>query len=155
MRAAFQVLVLPFRAAPGGGWEFAALRRADSGFWQFIAGGGEDAETPLQAARREASEEAGVPAEAPFHPLQTRSSIPVTAFPRHGDHWLEEGLYVVPEHVFAVNAEGLTLRLAAEHTHCRWGGADEIKALLHWDSNRNALWELTVRLARGTLTPAG
>jgi 8-oxo-dGTP pyrophosphatase MutT (NUDIX family) len=33
---------------------FAIFRRADDGAWQWIPGGGEDAETLVEAARREA-----------------------------------------------------------------------------------------------------
>ena len=53
MRAPFQILVIPFRRTAAG-LEFAVLRRSDADYWQFVAGGGEDDETPLQAARREA-----------------------------------------------------------------------------------------------------
>jgi dATP pyrophosphohydrolase len=151
MRAPFQILVLPFRSAANGGWEFAAFRCSDSGFWQFIAGGGEDAESPLQAARREALEEAGTPDSIHFYPLQSASTVPVTAFPAYTDRWIAEGTYVVPEHAFAANVDGIEFRISSEHTKFRWGTEAEITALLRWDSNRNALWELSQRLARGTL----
>jgi len=151
MRAPFQILVLPFRRTASGTWEFAAFRCVDGDFWQFIAGGGEDEETPLQAAQRETREEAGIPETAPFHPLQSTCTVPVTAFPAHTDRWTAEGLYAIPEHAFAVRADGATIRLSREHTEFRWGTEAEITALLRWDSNRNALWELSQRLARGAL----
>ena len=58
-RAPFQVLVLPYRFRPSTGLEYAVFRRADLGFWQAISGGGEGAETPLEAAKREALEDVG------------------------------------------------------------------------------------------------
>ncbi|MEK7474194.1 MAG: NUDIX pyrophosphatase [Candidatus Coatesbacteria bacterium] len=151
MRAPFQILVLPFRSSPNGGLEFAAFRCADSEFWQFIAGGGEDQESPLQAAKREAREEAGLPDSIPFYPLQSSATVPVTAFPTSTTRWIAEGIYVVPEHAFAAKADGVAIRLSSEHTEFRWGSEAETTALLEWDSNRNALWELSQRLSRNTL----
>jgi dATP pyrophosphohydrolase len=40
-RAPFQVLVIPHRIHMHNQLEFALLKRADEGFWQGIAGGGE------------------------------------------------------------------------------------------------------------------
>lgn len=51
-RAPFQVLILPFRQAADGDWQYGVLRRSDE-YWQGIAGGGEDGEAPLEAAMRE------------------------------------------------------------------------------------------------------
>jgi dATP pyrophosphohydrolase len=65
-RAPFQVLVYPYLKAGAGRFEYALLKRSDAGYWQAIAGGGEDDETPLEAARREAYEEAGIPGTADF-----------------------------------------------------------------------------------------
>ena len=56
-RAPFQVLVYPYRKTREDGLEYALLKRSDAGYWQGIAGGGEDNETLLEAARREAYEE--------------------------------------------------------------------------------------------------
>ena len=68
-RAPYQVLVLPYRRTNAGEFEYALFQRANEGFWQFIAGGGEDDETPLQAARRETWEEARIPTGCQFLPL--------------------------------------------------------------------------------------
>ncbi len=59
MRAAFQILAIPYRII-GGAPFYCVFHRADFDQWQFIAGGGEDDETPLEAAKREALEEGGV-----------------------------------------------------------------------------------------------
>ena len=55
-RKPIQVLVIPFRIGPEP--EFAVFHRSDEEMWQFIAGGVEDQEDAMQAARREAEEEA-------------------------------------------------------------------------------------------------
>lgn len=60
--------------------EFCFLLRAEEGFWQGIAGGGEDDETPLDAARRETFEETGIKASVDFIQLDTMESVPATAF---------------------------------------------------------------------------
>ncbi len=62
MRAPFQVLVIPFRRT-GTVPEFAVLKRSDASYWQFVAGGGENDETPAQAATRETEEEIGITGE--------------------------------------------------------------------------------------------
>lgn len=74
-RTPFQVLVIPFRHSRTPALEYAILRRSDSGDWQFIAGGGEEGESPAEAARREAREEAGVPTESVLIPLEAQATI--------------------------------------------------------------------------------
>ena len=59
MRAPFQILAIPYRIINGSPL-YCAFHRADFDQWQFIAGGGEDDESPVQAALREISEEGGV-----------------------------------------------------------------------------------------------
>ncbi len=60
-RAPFQILVLPYRKIAEA-FEFAVFSRSDYACWQGIAGGGEEGETPMEAAQREAREEAGISA---------------------------------------------------------------------------------------------
>ncbi len=60
-RAKFQVLIIPFRTVGNGVPEFAITKRSDMDVWQFLSGGGEDDEIPLQAAKREANEEGDIP----------------------------------------------------------------------------------------------
>lgn len=55
-RKPLQVLVIPYRM--GSEPEFAVFHRSDEEMWQFIAAGVEDLENAMQAARREAEEEA-------------------------------------------------------------------------------------------------
>ena len=56
MRAAFQILAIPYRII-GGSPVYCVFHRADCDQWQFIAGGGEDNETPLESAKRETLED--------------------------------------------------------------------------------------------------
>ncbi len=142
-RAPFQVLVLPYRKA-GNSFEFALLHRSDYACWQGIAGGGEDQETPLQAAKREAAEEAGISPEVPFVSLQAMCSVPVHLF-RDSALW-GETLYVVPEYSFGVDCAEQEIILSDEHTGLAWLSYHQAHERLTYDSNRTALWELHQRI---------
>ena len=143
MRAPFQILVIPFRRTAAG-LEFAILKRSDADYWQFVAGGGENEETPVQAAQREAQEEVGISRE--MMQLDSLSTVRKDCFAA-ADRWGTE-LYVVPEYCFAVDVEGSALVLSNEHTDLRWVSYEQACSLLKWDSNRNALWELNERLTK-------
>jgi dATP pyrophosphohydrolase len=149
MRSPLQILVLPFRKNSNGEFEFAVFRRTDAGFWQGIAGGGEDNETPEATAVRESFEEAGIPVNSKFYPLQFKGNVPVTAFAA-SKYWSKD-LYVVPEHYFAVECNGIEIVLSHEHTEFKWASYKEAVSLLKWDSNKTALWELNERLLNGNL----
>ncbi len=56
MRAAFQMLAIPFRIKEGK-LQYCVFCCADDKSFQFFAGGGENDETPLEAAKREILEE--------------------------------------------------------------------------------------------------
>jgi dATP pyrophosphohydrolase len=142
------VVVVPFRVHANGS-EYAVFRRADDDAWQWIAGGGEGAETPVQAARREAFEEAGVPAHTSLYRLRTVDSVPVADFVAR-TVWPPD-TYVIRQHYFACDGESLTPTLSAEHTDSRWVGHDEAMRLLRYDGNRTALFELAERLRRHDL----
>ncbi|MEW6092535.1 MAG: NUDIX pyrophosphatase [Chloroflexota bacterium] len=147
-RAPFQVLVYPYYQARDGRFEYALFRRADARFWQAVAGGGEDAETPLEAAQREAFEEAGIPADAEFLRLDTVESVPVTEF-RDSHLWGDE-VYVIPQYCFGVLVKDKQIALSREHTDYRWLLYEEACNLIKYDGNKVALWELDKRLhARG------
>jgi len=129
---------------------YAVFHRRDGDYWQFVAGGGEEGESPMEAARREAHEEARIPCDAPLIALDSSATIPVPGVTGGPMQWGDTVL-VIPEHCFAVELECPDVALSAEHTECRWSTYDEAKSLLEWDSNRNALWELHYRLAAGRL----
>lgn len=142
-RAPFQILVLPYRKNPDGEFEFALFKRADTGFWQGIAGGGEDDETPLQAARRETREETGIDSDR-FIRLDTTDSVPVSEF-RDSQFWGED-IYVIPQHFFGLEVKSKAITLSKEHADFGWLTYEESRKRLHFDGNRTALWELHQRL---------
>jgi len=137
-------LVFPFRRVVGG-IEYAVVHRSDDDWWQGIAGGGENDEKPLDAAKREAWEEAGIPSDLPFLKLDSMATIPVTAF--SGFSW-DTDVLVIPEYSFGVEVVDRALTLSGEHDEVRWLPYSEASSLLRWDSNKNALWELNHRLLR-------
>lgn len=145
-RAAFQVLVLPYRKAAQG-WRYALFRRADTRYWQGIAGGGEAGESPLQAARRETIEEAGVVGDYEFVVLDARATIPVLDVT--GEFTWGPDVLVIPEYAFGVRVAHTVVRLSHEHAEYRWFTLDGASKAAQWDSNRTALWELDHRLRHG------
>ncbi len=141
-RAPFQVLVIPF-CRVNESLLFCVLKRSDGGYWQWICGGGEDDESPIDAARREAFEEAGIGPECGFVRLDSQSTVPVTGI--SGFAWGPDVL-VVPEYCFGVETRHEHLSLSSEHTEFCWTDYATAASMLRWDSNRNALWELHHRL---------
>lgn len=146
-RAKFQVLIIPFRIVENGVPEFAITKRSDMDAWQFLSGGGEDNETPHQAAKREANEEGGIPYESELLELDSAASVPATCFSAHKE-WGND-VYVVPEYTFGVNIEDKDLILSTEHTERQWLKYKEASKKLRWDSNKIALWELNKRITNG------
>ena len=144
MRAPFQILVYLYRVNKADDLEYAVFQRADAGFWQGIAGGGEDDETPLETAMRETEEETGMSLSAGWIRLQTISSVPVTEFSGR-DHWPVD-LHVVPVHCFGVAGEDAVVTLSHEHTQMQWLSLKEAQERVKFDVDRVALWELDQRL---------
>ena len=151
-RAPFQILVLPFRRKESGAIEYAVFRRKDESYWQGIAGGGHEGETPLEAARRETREESGLSASVDFFTLKTVSSIPVYYFADH-EQW-GPAQYVIPAHTFACDFGSAEIELSPEHTEFRWVDFESANYLLCWDIDKTALWELNQRLLKNDLIPA-
>jgi dihydroneopterin triphosphate diphosphatase len=146
-RAPFQVLVYPYRRRPDAELEIALFRRVEGGYWQGIAGGGDEGETPEDAARREAREEAGIEPAGPWIALKPVLSVPVNVIRpdlrRHWPGWLT----TIPCHPFAVESPQGSIRLSAEHAEFRWVGRDQARELVHWDTDRMALAALDVALS--------
>lgn len=145
-RAPFQVLVLPYRQTEQG-LRFALFRRSDADYWQGIAGGGEAGESPLQAAWREALEEAGLVGDAAFIELDARATIPVVHVT--GEFTWGPVVLVIPEFAFGVRVDASELTLSVEHTEYGWFTLNAAMKAVRWDSNRTALWELDHRLRQG------
>jgi dATP pyrophosphohydrolase len=144
-RAPFQVLVYPYQKLRDNELRYALLKRSDEGWWQAVAGGGEDNETPTEAARREAREEAGVPEDSILLQLTTVIPVPVVHF--YDSHLWGEDLYVIPQYSFGVSVSSSQIVLSAEHTEFRWLRYEEAQTLMRYDGNRTALWELHSRLS--------
>lgn len=148
-RLPYNVLVIPFRTGAESPPLFCALRRSDAGYWQWVAGGGETGETPIDAARRETREETGIHSPA-LIPLSMEARVPVHNFAAARTLWPAD-LYVIPEYCFAVEAPSADIVLSREHSEFRWATYDEAMDLLHWQSNQSALWELNERIRREDL----
>ena len=143
MRAPFQILAIPYRIIDGMP-QYCVFRRSDSGQWQFIAGGGEDNETLLNAAKRETLEEAGVQSNK-WMPLASLCYLPVTVIAEKcRQHWNKDTL-VIPEYTYAFECTD-EVTLSDEHTEYAWLPYEEAVRKLQWDSNRTALYELNYRL---------
>ncbi|NLJ95761.1 MAG: NUDIX pyrophosphatase [Clostridiales bacterium] len=149
-RAKYQVLVIPY-IIQDSKIRYAVFHRSDMNLWQFISGGGEDGETPLQSAKREAFEEAGISIDNHFYSLQTCCSIATECFKEHRKTWGKECL-VIPEYTFAVNINSVDMILSDEHTNYEWLDYDNAKEKLRYDSNKVALWEVDNKINMGLLT---
>lgn len=142
MRAPFQILAIPYRKEDI--YRFCVFHRADIDQYQFVSGGGEDGEKPLDAAVREIWEETGV-AAASVVPLTSMAYIPANVISeKHRRHWSED-TFVIPEYAFAFECDS-DIRISDEHAGFKWLGYDKAMSLLTWDSNRTALYELNCRL---------
>jgi len=121
------------------------FKRSDLNVWQWIAGGGENQESPEQTARREAREEANIPEIARLIRLDSVASIPATHF---ADRYLwGTDVYVIPEYSFGVEVENEEVCSSGEHNECAWLDYETARNRLEWDSNKTALWELHSRLS--------
>ena len=145
MREPFQILAIPYKIEDGE-LRVCVLHRSDIDQWQFIAGGGEDSETPLEAAKREIYEESGIELKEIIQ-LTSQCYIPTNIFPKkYLKNWAED-TYVVPEYSFGFKCDD-DINLSHEHTECVWLTYDDACKHLHWDSNRTALYELKCRLEK-------
>ncbi|MBE5822415.1 MAG: NUDIX pyrophosphatase [Clostridiales bacterium] len=146
-RAKFQVLVIPFKR-DGEKIKFCMFHRTHMKLWQFIAGGGEDNETKIEAAKREAFEEAGIRGNV-FYELDTCCSIPANCF-KESINWGDE-CFVVPEYAFAVEINEENIAISHEHSKYEWVDYDTAISNLRYDSNKVALGELVARIDRNLL----
>ncbi|MFZ2488880.1 MAG: NUDIX pyrophosphatase [Anaerolineae bacterium] len=143
-RAPFQVLVYPYRKNSNEQIEYALMKRSNEGFWQGIAGGGEDNEKPLEAAKRETYEESGIPTTSEFIQLDTIEPVPVIEF--RDSHLWGDNVYVIPQYCFGVTSQDIQIVISHEHTEYKWLSYEEAYQLIKFDGNKTALWELDKRL---------
>lgn len=146
MRAPFQILVFPYLKSSNNEIKYCVFKRKDLDVWQGIAGGGEANETPLNAAKRESFEEAGILTNSKYIQLTSMASISAEAI--SGFIWGKEVL-VIPEYSFGVEVKNNKIQLKNEHTSYEWLDYTKATRKLKWDSNRTALWELNHRLTKG------
>lgn len=146
MRLPYQILAIPYKIIKDN-ILCCILHRADIDQWQFIAGGGENKEKPIEAARREIFEEVGIEIKNIIQ-LDTMCSIPVNCIcEKHRKNW-SGNTYVIPEYSFAFECESEIL-LSNEHTEYLWVDYKRANELLTFDSNKTALYELICRLNDG------
>ncbi|OTY16917.1 NUDIX pyrophosphatase, partial [Bacillus thuringiensis serovar navarrensis] len=112
MRAPYQVLIFPYIKTDDS-IQYGIFNRSDYGYWQGIAGGGEDGETPIESAKREAFEEAGITRESPYIKLDSVSSLPVEDVV--GEFLWGEDVYVIKEFSFGVKVPTKNIKLSKEH----------------------------------------
>lgn len=144
-RAPFQCLILPYLIEDGI-VKYGVFKRSDHGFWQFISGGGEDTETPLEAAHRECFEEAEIPRDTPIYQMDSTCSIPAEIFcDEYKKNWGTD-CYVVTEYSFALPLQSDIIKISSEHSEYKFAEFDEVMNLLKHDSNKTALRELRARI---------
>ena len=114
--------------------------------WQAIAGGAEDEENPLEAAKREANEEAAIDPNFSYFRLSAIATIPAVNI--GGLKWGTE-IIMIPEIAFGVEMVNKEFQISHEHTEFGWFSYEEAKEKLRYDSNKSALWELDYRLKNG------
>jgi dATP pyrophosphohydrolase len=124
------------------GVRFLIARRADDGYWQGFSGGGENDESPLEAAKRELLEESRLTSTR-WIELDARTTIPRILFKGH-ENWLDHP-YVIPEYAYGAQIEREPT-VSSEHVDCLWCTFEAAQAYLRYDSNKTALWELHERI---------
>jgi len=142
MRVPYQILVFPF-VREGGKYYYAIFKRRDLNIWQGIAGGGEEDEKPIEAAKREAYEEAGIDRKSRYIKLASICAIPAVNI--RGLEWGKE-IIMIPEFAFGVEVLSRKLKITSEHTQYLWLSCEKAIKKLKYDSNKSALWELDYRL---------
>ncbi len=143
MRAPFQILAIPYKFVDSVPY-YCVMHRSDFNQWQFVAGGGEENETPLEAAKREIWEESGITTEN-ITELASLSYLPITIIKEScRQHW-DKKMYVIPEYTFGFECRD-DIKLSDEHLECVWLTYKDACDKLEWDSNRTALFELDCKL---------
>ena len=116
------------------------FHRTDNNIWQFVAGGGENRETPLEAAKRETFEEIVV-MPTNIQQLECVAYVPAEVIAEsRRQHW-DKNTVVIPEYSFAFECDSEPT-LYHEHSEYKWLTYDEARKLLKWDSNKVAMYEI-------------
>ena len=147
-RAPYQVLVIPYNKVENT-IRYCAFERKHPMF-QFVSGGGEDEETPIEAAKRECFEEARIQSDA-FTKLTSLCYIPTCIFSENQRRAWGEEVFAIPEYAFGVELKSTDIIISEEHIGYKWGTYEEAVSLLEWDSNKTALYELDCRIKSNLL----
>ena len=91
MRAPFQILAIPYRVTPE--LQFCVFHRADIDQHQFVAGGGENNEKPVDAAIREICEETSINTDSVIQ-LTSMAYVPATSKTLARRHFCDPGIYI-------------------------------------------------------------
>ena len=146
MRAPYQILTILYKRE-NNRILYGIFYRNSHPIWQFISGGGENNEKPLETVIREIKEETSLVVEkAQIKQLDSKTTIPVLNIT--GEYTWGTNVYVVPEYSYAVEIEGenSNIQLSNEHKEYKWVEYDEAVEKLKYDSNKTALWELNEKL---------
>ncbi len=115
MRAPFQVLVFPYRKSTNG-YEVLICQRSDDGVWQGTSGGGNNAESSLESAKRELFEETQLISHN-WQKLDSMCMLPKVYYKGH-KLW-DMNPYVIPEYSFSALVNKMPV-LSSEHTEFQW-----------------------------------
>ena len=145
MRAPFQILAIPYKLNPH--LQYCVMHRSDIDRYQFVAGGGEDDEKPIESAIKEIYEETSIKA-VNILSLNSMANIPANVISKkHRDLWSPDTI-VIPEYAFGFECNS-EMVLSSEHVGLEWITCDDALSRLTWDSNKTALYELNWRLLKG------
>ena len=123
------------------------MHRSDIDRYQFVAGGGEDDEKPIESAIKEIYEETSIKA-VNILSLNSMANIPANVISKkHRDLWSPDTI-VIPEYAFGFECNS-EMVLSSEHVGLEWITCDDALSRLTWDSNKTALYELNWRLLKG------
>ena len=150
MRAPYQVLVILYKIESNK-ILYGIFYRNSHPIWQFISGGGENREEPIETVIREIKEETSLNVEKrKIEKLDSKTTIPVLNIT--GEYTWGENVYVVPEYSYAIEVkdEDGNIHLSNEHKEYKWVEYDEALEKLKYDSNKTALWELNEKLNKRT-----
>ncbi|WP_099224781.1 NUDIX domain-containing protein [Listeria costaricensis] len=142
MRQPENVLVIPF-IKKGDVLKVAVFYRRHSGYCQFVAGGLEDQESHLHAARREFFEETGQLRVVRILPLKTEAFIPKSEFADFRD---QPDVEVVHAVAFGFQLAAMDFILSKEHRRIEWVTPSEAVDRLTFAFDREALRELLTRI---------
>ncbi len=138
-----QVLVFPF-IKQNADIKYCIFYRNDLKVWQGISGGVEKYENNLQTVIRESYEEAHITNHKRI--IKLKSCCYISVVDVVGSFLWGRDTALVKENAYGIEVITENISISNEHTEYKWCDFEEAKILLHWDSNKTALWELNHRL---------